>query len=136
MSRRTVALMGVLAALVAIPAVSSAHNVSLPTKISRAKLPRETLRPGQRVIVFGQLTAIDVVCEAGLPVRLMRRVPGNDRVLETDTTDTEGEYSFLRRPRGDQSLYVSFAGIQDVVTGHLHTCAGAVSKQIELNVAG
>jgi hypothetical protein len=136
MSRRSAVLFGVLAALVVIPAVSSAHNASLPTKISRAKLPRETLRPGQRVIVFGQLTAIDVVCESGLSVRLMRRVPGNDRVLETDTTDTEGEYSFLRRPRGDQELYVRFAGVEDVIPDHLHTCLGAVSKEIKLNVSG
>jgi hypothetical protein len=66
----------------------------------------------------------------------MRRVPGNDRVLQTDMTDTEGEYSFLRRPRGDQRLYVRFVGLQEVVPDHLHSCAASVSKQFDLNVRG
>jgi hypothetical protein len=136
MSGRTIALLGVLAVLVAIPAGSSAHTVSSATKISSAKLPRGSLRTGQRVIVFGRLTALDAVCESGRSVQLMRRVPGNDRVLETDSTDTQGEYFFLRRPRGDQRLYVRFVGVQEVIPDHLHSCAASVSKQFELNVRG
>jgi len=136
MSRRIVALIGILMVVVALPTGLSAHTVSSSTKISKAKLPRGTLGPGQRVIVFGRLTALDAVCEAGRPVQLMRRVPGNDRVLQTDMTDTEGEYYFLRRPRGDQRLYVRFVGVQEVIPEHLHSCAASVSAQFDLKVSG
>lgn len=136
MNRRLVAVAGILLALIALPVSSMAHSVSLGTKLSRTKLPRQVLRPGQRVVIFGQLSAVDAVCESGLPIQLVKRVPGADRTLETDITDTEGEYSFLRRPRGDQRLYVSFDGIESVVTDHLHTCGGAVSKEILLKVTG
>jgi hypothetical protein len=136
MSRRLVAFGSIVIALVALPIGSSAHTVSSATKISSAKLPRGTLRPGERVIIFGRLTGLDAVCESGRPVQLMRRVPGNDRVLETDMTDTEGEYSFLRRPRGDQRVYVRFVGLQEVIPEHLHTCAASLSKQFDLNVSG
>jgi hypothetical protein len=136
MSRRLVAFIVILVAVVAMPTGSTAHTVSSATKISSAKLPRGSLRSGQRVIVFGQLTALDAACESGRSVQLMRRVPGNDRVLETDSTDTEGEYSFLRRPRGDQRLYVRFVAVQEVIPEHLHSCAASVSKQFELNVRG
>jgi hypothetical protein len=136
MSRRFVAFIPILVAIMALPTGSGAHTVSSATKISKAKLPRGTLGPGQRVIVFGRLTGLDPVCESGRPVQLMRRVPGNDRVLQTDMTDTEGEYYFLRRPRGDQRLYVRFVGLQEVIPDHLHSCAASVSAQFDLKVSG
>lgn len=57
-------------------------------------------------------------------------------MLETDVTDTEGEYSLLRRPLGDQRLYIRFGAIQDVLSGHLHVCAAAVSREVMLPVTG
>jgi hypothetical protein len=135
MGRRFLALAGILLAVViAAPSTSLAHNVSIGTTVSRAKLPRGPVGPGQRVIVFGRVGAIDPTCNALVAVELLRRVPGPDRVLEGDTTDSDGEYSFLRRPRGDQRLYVRFAGFQDVVTGHSHTCGGSASREILLRV--
>jgi hypothetical protein len=135
MARRVLASAVVLVALViAFPGVSGAHNVSIGTKVSKSKLPRGALRPGERVIVFGRVGAIDAVCNSLVSVELMRMVPGADRVLESDVTDAEGEYYFLRRPRGDQRVYVRFAGFMDVTAGHIHTCGGSVSRGFLLNV--
>jgi hypothetical protein len=135
--RRSMAAAGVLAALViGAPAPTQAHNVSLGTTISRAKLPRAPVEPGNRVIVFGRIGAVDQVCKALVSVELLRRVPGPDRVLEADTTDANGEYSFLRRPRGDQRVYVRFEGITDIITGHSHVCGATVSRELRLNVRG
>jgi hypothetical protein len=136
MPRRFLALVGILLALIlAMPATSLAHNVSIGTTVSRAKLPRGPVGAGQRVIVFGRVGAVDPTCNALVSVELLRRVPGPDRVLEGDTTDADGEYFFLRRPRGDQRLYVRFAGFQDVVTGHSHACGASASREILLRVA-
>jgi hypothetical protein len=136
MPRRFVALLGILVALIlAVPATSLAHNVSIGTTVSRAKLPRGPVAPGQRVILFGRVGAIDPTCNSLVSVELLRRVPGPDRILEGDTTDADGEYFFLRRPRGDQRLYVRFAGFQDVVPGHSHTCGASASREIRLRVA-
>jgi hypothetical protein len=135
MARRVLALIVVLvAAVMAFPGVSAAHTVSITTKVSKAKLPRGALRPGQRVIVFGKVGAVDAVCKSLVSVQLMRRVPGADRVLQSDVTDAEGEYYFLRRPRGDQRVYVRFAGFQDITPGHSHTCGGSVSSEFLLDV--
>jgi hypothetical protein len=135
MVRRLIAAAGVLAALmIGAPAPTQAHNVSLGTTVSRAKLPRGPVEPGNRVIVFGRIGAVDAVCKTLVNVELLRRVPGPDRVLEADSTNANGEFSFLRRPRGDQRLYVRFAGIADVVTGHSHLCGGSVSRELRLNV--
>jgi hypothetical protein len=135
MARRILALVVVLVAVVmAFPGVSAAHNVTIGTKVSKSKLPRGALRPGQRVIVFGRVGAIDAVCKSLVSVELMRKVPGADRVLQSDVTDAEGEYYFLRRPRGDQRVYVRFAGFQDIVADHSHTCGGSVSSEFMLDV--
>lgn len=140
MSRRLLVILGSLLALVAVPTTSHAHDVSAGTKISRAKLPRGNVGPGHRVIVFGSVSSIDAACYAGVTVNLYRRVPGPDRVLETDLTDPEGEYFFLRRPRGDQRVYSTFAGLDQVFTDsagtHHHTCGGSASRELDLNVAG
>jgi hypothetical protein len=117
-----------------LPAPSSAHDVSIGTRVSKSKLPRGALSPGQRVIVFGRVSAVDETCKSFVFVELMRRVPGPDRALQGDTTDAEGEYFFLRRARNDQRLYVRFAGFQQVVAGHNHTCGASVSQQFRLNV--
>jgi hypothetical protein len=135
MARRFLALASVLLGLVVIlPGPSSAHTVSVGTKVSKSKLPRGPVGPGQRVIIFGRVGAADTSCVAGVPVELIRRVPGPDRVLQVDVTDSEGEYFFLRRPRTDQRVYVRFAGSHVVVTGHDHTCGGSVSPQFRLRV--
>jgi hypothetical protein len=136
MVRRLLALTGILLSLVLmVPAPAQAHNVSIGTTISRAKLPRATVGRGQRVIIFGRVGAIDPTCNALVTVELMRRVPGSDRVLEGDTTDGDGEYYFLRRPRNDQRVYVRFTGFQEVVAGHNHACGGSASREIRLNVS-
>jgi hypothetical protein len=117
-----------------LSAPSYAHDVSIGTRVSKSKLPRGSLSPGQRVIVFGRVGAVDEACKSFVLVELMRRIPGPDRVLQGDATDAEGEYMFLRRPRSDQRLYVRFAGFQQVVAGHDHMCGGSASRQFRLNV--
>jgi hypothetical protein len=138
MLRRIVVILGSLLILGAVPTASEAHDVSTGTKISKSKLPRGGLRAGQRVIIFGRVAAIDAACYAGVTVNLNRRVPGADRILQTDITDPEGEYFFLRRPRGDQRLYTSFLGFDKVFTDstgtHHHTCGGSASPEFRLNV--
>jgi hypothetical protein len=124
-----------LAVVILLPATSSlAHNVTVGTRTSRSKLPRGPVNAGQRVAVFGRVAAQDSVCKDFVVVELLRRVPGPDRILGSTTTDGDGDYFFLRRPRGDQELYVRFAGFHDVVAGHDHTCGGSVSRVIFLGV--
>jgi hypothetical protein len=136
MPRRFMAMVAMLLAVVVLqPATSSlAHNVAVGTRTSRSKLPSGPLNPGQRVIVFGRVAANDSVCKDFVVVELLRRVPGPDRVLTSTTTNGEGEYFFLRRPRGDQEVYARFAGFHDVVAGHDHNCGGSVSREIFLGV--
>lgn len=134
MLRGLVVMLGAVMLLAMAPLASDAHTVSLPTKTSRAKLPRGDLNRGQRVIIFGKVSADDATCFAGVTVSLQRRVPGADRVLETKLTNPDGEYWFLRRARGDQRLYVLFPGFVDVSSGHSHTCGGSVSREVLLNV--
>jgi hypothetical protein len=135
MARRVLASLFVLvAAVMAFPGVSAAHTVSITTKVSKAKLPRGAVRPGQRVIVFGRVGAVDAVCKSQVTVELMRRVPGADRVLQSDVTDAEGEYYFLRRPRNDQRVFVRLETFQDITPGHSHACAGSASSEFLLAV--
>jgi hypothetical protein len=75
------------------------------------------------------------VCNAAVNVELLRRVPGADRVLESDTTNAAGKYYFHRRARTDQRVYVRFVGFQDIVAGHSHTCGASVSKQFRIRVS-
>jgi hypothetical protein len=124
-----------LAVVILLPGTSSlAHNVAVGTRTSRSKLPRGPINPGQRAIVFGRVAAQDSVCKDFVVVELLRRVPGPDRTLGSTTTDGDGDYFFLRRPRGDQELYARFAGFHDVVAGHDHNCGGSVSRTILLGV--
>jgi hypothetical protein len=123
-----------LGSILMLPGPSSAHTVSVGTTISKSKLPRGPISPGRRLIIFGRVGSVDEACKAFVSVELMRRVPGPDRVLQSDTTDAEGEYFFLRRPRTDQRVYVRFAGFQQVVAGHDHTCGGSASRQFRLRV--
>lgn len=102
-------------------------------KIDRS--PAGTVSPGERVVIFGKVKSGQDVCKAGREVQLMRRQPGPDKLLETDVTDGDGEYRFVRRPRKDQTVYTRLARFFESSYGHSHECLRATSRDLFIDVA-
>ena len=115
------------------PAV--AHVFSADTSIRARMVPSGTVTKGERVLVFGRLRSGQAVCRQGKTVQLMRRRPGADTVLRSDTTDAEGEYRFRIKARKDMTVYVAFRGSVESSYGHSHTCRGSSSRGLQVNVS-
>ena len=136
MARRfAVVLAAALVLVSAFPGGSGAHTVVLTPKVSRTKVPKGALQPRDLVVIVGKVSTSDATCFAGVNVELVRVIKNvGERILEVDPTNVEGEYSFKRRVRKNQTWYVRFPGFQTVVAGHSHTCGAAASRQVRIRV--
>lgn len=134
---KRVFLIGLVAASAAFPAFAAAHLVDERTRLSINRVPARLVSPGARVVIFGRLrSAAGQTCTRRKVIRLMLMRRGPDRLLARDVTDAEGEYRFVRRPRGDQRVYARFSGSFESNYGHQHACHSDNSRTIFINVRG
>ncbi len=121
--------------LVSILATSAmAHDFVANTTLTIHKSPVGETHPGHQVAIYGKLRSARHSCEVHKVVRLMKKRPGADVLLDRDRTDTEGDYSFLRRPRHDQTVYTRFRGTLHETYGHSHQCLPSRSSDLSINV--
>lgn len=104
------------------------------TSLSIDKSPSGQTAPGDRVLISGRLRPH--ACEAGKKIRLMEVAEGPNKLLQTDTTDANGEYAFRLHPFGDKKVYVKFRGSVETSYGHSHTCLKSTSDRVLINVSG
>ena len=129
-------LLPIVAALsLALAAIAGAHVFSAAPSLSIGKVPAGATSPGARIIVFGKVHSGRTFCREDRVVRLFRVRPGADRLLATDLTDREGEYSFQRRPGGDQRVYTRVGSRMETSYGHSHQCAADRSRNLFINVS-
>jgi hypothetical protein len=122
---------------VALPALASAHVVDARTRLSIARVPAGSVKPGTRVTVFGRLrSAAGAICFRRKLIRLYAVRRGPDRLLAAHVTNAEGRYRFVRRPRSDTRVYVRFPGSFMSNYGHEHVCRSSSSRAILLDVRG
>jgi len=114
--------------------VAWAHTFHDSPSITIDRSPSGTVSPGDRVVVFGHVKAPHKLCKTGREVSLFRVQPGADRRLATDTTDAEGEYRFVRHPKGDQTVYVRLPHLLETSYGHSHECDKARSSNLSISV--
>jgi hypothetical protein len=123
-----------LAAVLATGA--QAHVSEVATSVSARDVPAGVVAPGTRVVVAGRINSARSACEGGKLVKLFVRRPGADRVLATDRTDGDGEFSFALRPNADLVVYARFGGSQVSSYGHRHLCRGDSSAALRIDVRG
>jgi hypothetical protein len=129
-------ILPVVAALgLALAAVAAAHVFTASPSLSIGKVPAGVTAPGTRIIVFGKIHSGRALCKANRNVRLFRVRPGADRLLATDVTDREGEYSFALRPRGDRRVYTRISRLFQSSYGHRHVCRADRSRTLFINVS-
>ncbi len=122
--------------LVSILASSAmAHNFVANTSLSIHKSPTGVTHPGHDVVIFGKLHSGHHSCEVHKVVRLMKKRSGPDKLLAKDRTDTEGDYSFLRNPSHDLTVYTRFKGSLATSYGHSHECLASRSSNLFINVS-
>jgi hypothetical protein len=121
--------------LVSILASSAmAHNFVANTSLTIHKAPTGATHPGHDVVIFGKLRSGHHSCEVHKVVRLMKKRPGPDKLLGRDRTDTEGDYSFLRNPTRDMTVYTRFRGSLNTSYGHSHECLASRSSNLFINI--
>ena len=126
-------LLAVLLTLVAFEGTASGHTFSSQTKIRASKAPKGHVDPGTEILVFGRLKGSDE-CIQGQTVELLRRGPGPDEVLDSDTTDAEGEFSFEVTAGDAKNVYVRFAGSLETSYGHSHNCRKSKSRNLHIQL--
>lgn len=113
---------------------AGAHVIDATTNVTIQRVPGGKVDPGERVVVFGKLRSSAAVCRRREVIQLRRQRPGKDPVLARDTTDAEGEYRFVLRPRETIVVYARFAGSFESSYGHEHRCGGDNSRAIRIVV--
>lgn len=127
MARRlAIASLFVSLCLLLFPTPSGAHNSSTPTNVQAGR----TLG-NNRATIFGDVQNTEPDCIAGEQVKL-RRVGGG--VLDTDTTDGDGEYRFrIQRPENDSfKVFVRYPASTDTSYGHSHGCQSDDSRDLNI----
>jgi hypothetical protein len=131
---RAVALIcGLVLALVPLGS-ASAHTETFDTTLSIDKTPNGPVDPGDSVIVHGRLKPKK--CRDGQKVTLFKVRSGEDKKIDSDNLDGDGEYGFAIRPRSDMRVYAKVA--KKVILSnyeHTHTCAKDRSPTISINVS-
>ncbi len=118
----------------ALAAVAGADIFTASPQLRIAKVPEGTTNRGATVFVYGRIVSSRAFCKANRRVRLFRVRPGPDRFLGSDLTDREGEYRFVRRPRGDQTVYTFIPRLASTTYGHNHVCRSDRSRNLRINV--
>ncbi len=113
---------------------ASANVWEKSTSLSIDKSPSGQTAPGHLVQIQGRLRPH--ACEAGKKIRLMKVEEGPDRLLQTDTTNANGEYAFRLHPNHDMNVYARFAGSVKTSYGLSHTCLKSTSDRVLINVSG
>jgi hypothetical protein len=123
-----------LSAVLATGAQADAFSVA--TSVTARDVPAGVVAPGTRVVVAGRISSARSACEGGKLVKLFVRRPGADRVVATDRTDRDGEFSFALRPNADLVVYARFGGSHVSSYGHRHLCRGDSSAALRIDVRG
>jgi hypothetical protein len=132
--KRLVPLFLLLAAVFATGA--QAHTFVAATSLNARDVPAGVVAAGSRVMVIGRIRSARSACETGKRVTLFERRPGADRVIATDRTDGDGEFSFVLRPRRDLVVYARFGGSLATSYGHRHLCRADSSANVRVDVRG
>lgn len=114
--------------------VASAHVFENQPRVKIHRSPEGTVSPGTRVVIFGKVRSAQDACKAGRKVKLMRKRPGPDKLLDTDVTDGDVEYRLVLRPRKDQTVYVRLPRFFESSYGHSHECLPARSSGLFVDV--
>lgn len=111
-----------------------AHDFTASTSLTIHKSPLGATNPGHDVVIFGKLQSSKHRCEVNKIVKLMKKRPGPDKVLDRDRTDTEGDYSFLKNPTRDMTVYTRFSGTVVDTYAHHHECLPSRSANLFINI--
>lgn len=117
-----------------VAGIAWAHVFEKQPRVTIDRSPAGTVSPGERVVIFGKVKSGQDVCKVGRKIRLMLKRPGPDKLLETDVTDGNGEYRFVRRPRKDQTVYTRLPRFFESSYGHSHECLRALSRDLSIDV--
>ena len=131
-------IVGVVAAMfylsTALAGTASAHSFVDHPHLTIHKSPAGATAPGDAVVVYGKLKSDHFLCRFNQPVRLWVVRPGNDKFLDSDKTDRQGEYSFTRHPHRDRTFYTRFPGFFESSYGHSHRCVKDRSPDLLIDV--
>lgn len=127
-------LLVVAAVGLVVAATAAAHPFDASPSLSIGKVPAGATSPGEQIVIFGKVNTARALCREDRRVRLFRVRPGADRLLDSDRTDSEGEYGFTRRPGADQRVYTRIGRLHEISYGHDHLCRAARSDNLRINV--
>lgn len=131
--KNVLVLLVAAACLFAAPA--PAHVFDAQTSLTIRHSPAGGRPPESRVVISGRLVSHRPVCRAGKVVRLFLSRRGADRLLARDTTDSKGDYRFVRRPPRAQRVYVVVARSLTSSYGHSHRCGASRSATTSIPIA-
>ena len=133
--RRIVAVAVVMMMLTGTAGVAIAHTFVANTALTIHKVPGGSVKKGTTIVIYGKLKSSRAFCHRNRVVDLMKVRKGNDKVLDKDRTDGEGEYLFVRQATKDEKVYTKFKKlVQAPSYGHSHTCNGSRSETIKIDV--
>ena len=109
-----------------------AHTFTADSSISIKATPHSPVQDGTDVVVHGKVKSSRSSCEKHRTVKLFMVRAGNDKLLDHDATDREGEYGFTRTIRKTQTLYTKVVRRLHTSYGHSHDCKGATSDKLKI----
>src|SRR5688500_11082280 len=112
--------------------VASAHRFRKSTNLNINAVPSGPVDPGDKVTIWGKMKPRK--CRAGQMINLYSRVPGPDDLLDTDRTDSDGEFKFVLHPTDDHRVRAVFEGSTEGGYGHNHRCKPSKSNTVPINV--
>jgi hypothetical protein len=117
-------------------ATAAAHDFDAHPAVTASASPSGVVRPAARVLVFGKVTSKERSCIQDQTVTLYEKRRTGIVELATDTTDAEGEYKIVFRPKRSKLYFVRFAGSSESSYGHSHLCHSDNSPKFKVMVSG
>ena len=131
--KRLILLLAIVGGTLSAGAAAATFFDDSPT-IRIDRIPAGTVKPGQRVLIYGRILSDHRFCRQERKIQL-RDVRGkSSHWISNDITDRDGEYRFVIRPKDSMTLFTHIAGLTQENYGGADTCDSATSSDLRVVV--